>query len=185
MELSSLSGDFDKCNNVLLAALDYEFERYNGGIVFDGWDPFVERHNKILRNVSGAQKRRNVAKLAKILEEILQRYPGNSKLAEFIFKRTGLEIEVLPGMQESISDTRKVSVQTSGNGDHAVTTIVIELPGGSGPIYSIRGLHPDLTASWKDDHTIIIKTPPQRDELLKHHQVSSFGHLITIEYLEM
>jgi hypothetical protein len=184
MEFNPLPNDFEKCSQILSAVLDYDFERNNGGIVFDGWSAFTESHNKDRKNFSRILKSGSLDKLKKMLEKILKRYPGNARLAEFVYKRTGYKIEFLREMHESIVDIREVSVHSSGEGIHCLTYVVIELRGGSGSIYCIRGLHPGLNAYWKDDHTIVIEIPREREEIERRQQVSSFGYVINIEYLE-
>jgi hypothetical protein len=185
MELNSIPNEFEKCDQILSAALEYELERFKGGIVFDGRDPFIEAHNKTLTNVSKLQKSGKLDKLKQMLEALILKYRGDAKFAEFVFQRSGYKIKTFPDVYESVINVRNVSVHTSGKGIHSLTYVVVQLRGGSGSIYSIRGRHPNLKAYWKDDHTIVIEVPQERKDTLRYMQVSSFGHVVNIEYLEI
>lgn len=184
MDSISLPNDVEKCSQVLSAVLDYEFERFKGGIVFDGWDPYIEAHKKIHAKVAKLQKGSDLHKLKQTLEARISRYRGNAKFVEYISNRTGYKIEVLPNVHESQTYVRDVAVQTSGEGHLSSTYVTIELKGGSGPIYGIQGHHPELKAYWRNNHTVVIETPRERKESLRYKQVSSFGETVDIVYLE-
>lgn len=80
--------------------------------------------------------------------------------------------------------TDKLLIQHSGKGKHALTYIVIELKGGSGTIYAALGEKLSIKTYWKDDHTVVVETKSDYEILNKYKQVSSYGYVVKIEYIE-
>jgi hypothetical protein len=78
----------------------------------------------------------------------------------------------------------KLQVQFSGKGEHALTDVVITLKGGSGSIYSANGEKLPIKAYWKDNHTVIVETSNKYKHHDKYQQVSSYGEVVKIEYVE-
>ena len=89
-------------------------------------------------------------------------------------------------MQESISPDgkRKVRVIQWSDAKHAVTSVVIEFPTASGPVYGTTGIHPDVKASWIDNTTVVIETQKDYTPIAQHREIRSFDDVITIEYIE-
>lgn len=81
--------------------------------------------------------------------------------------------------------TDKLHIQFSGKGEHAITYVVILLANGSGNIYSARGEKLPIKAYWKDNHTVVIETKKAYDSCTKVKQISSYGEVIKIEYIEV
>jgi len=69
------------------------------------------------------------------------------------------------------------------DGKHASTYVVIEFPTASGALYGTTGIHPDVKAFWKDNHTIVIETKKDY-EGKRHKEVRSYDDVIAIEYIE-
>lgn len=78
----------------------------------------------------------------------------------------------------------KLLIQHSGKGEHALTYVVIELKAGSGTIYGALGEKLPLKTYWKDDNTVVVKTKREYKILDKYNQVSSYGDIVKIEYIE-
>lgn len=78
----------------------------------------------------------------------------------------------------------KLLLQHSGKGDHALTYIIIELKGVSGSIYGALGEKLPIKTYWKDDRTVVVETKKEYQFLNKHNQVSSYGDIVKIEYVE-
>ncbi len=93
---------------------------------------------------------------------------------------------IIKNLEEKHSPNHKHSIfiQHSGSGVNALTTVVISVPGGSGPIYCARGANLPIKAYWKDDSTIIIETNKNNIIDHKHEQVKSYQYIIKIEYVE-
>lgn len=81
--------------------------------------------------------------------------------------------------------TDKLHVQFSGKGEQAITYVVILLANGSGNIYCARGEKLPIKAYWKDNHTVVIETKKAYDNHTKVKQISSYGEVIKIEYIEV
>jgi hypothetical protein len=78
----------------------------------------------------------------------------------------------------------KLLIQHSGKGEHALTYIVIELKGGSGTIYVALGEKLPIKTYWENDQTVVVETKKNYEILNKYRQVSSYGNIVKIEYLE-
>lgn len=78
----------------------------------------------------------------------------------------------------------KLLIQHSGKGEHALTYIVIELKAGSGTIYGALGEKLPIKTYWKDDNTVVVETKKNYEILNKYKQVSSYGNVVKIEYVE-
>ncbi|MES2447393.1 MAG: hypothetical protein V4546_09440 [Bacteroidota bacterium] len=78
----------------------------------------------------------------------------------------------------------KLLIQHSGKGEHALTYIIIELKGGSGSIYGALGEKLPLKTYWRNDNTVVVETKSDYEILNKYNQVSSYGDIVKIEYVE-
>jgi hypothetical protein len=88
--------------------------------------------------------------------------------------------------QEVISPDgkRKLRVCQWSKGRYASTYVTILFETCSGCIYGTDGLHPDVKAFWKDNHTIIIETKKDYEAGTRCSEVRSFDDVIAIEYIE-
>jgi hypothetical protein len=80
---------------------------------------------------------------------------------------------------------RGVITRSNGIGKDASVEVSVQLGGGSGCIYHLRGAGFLVEAYWKDNNTIIINTKKGFSAEIKHEQVSSFDDVVKIEYLEV
>jgi hypothetical protein len=79
----------------------------------------------------------------------------------------------------------RVRVGQWSRGGSASTSVSIHFANGaSGPVYGTNGMRDDVTATWKDNATIVIHTKRNETPSLRHHKVRSFDDVITIEYIE-
>lgn len=78
---------------------------------------------------------------------------------------------------------RKLTVQISGKADHALTYVNISLSGGEGCIFGARGEKLPIKVYWKDNQHIVIETKKEYETPIRYKQVSSYGELVTIEYI--
>ncbi|TKC02379.1 hypothetical protein [Pedobacter cryotolerans] len=78
----------------------------------------------------------------------------------------------------------KLLIQHSENGEHALTYIVIELKGGSGTIYAALGEKLPIKTYWRNDNTVVVETKSDYEILNKYNQVSSYGDIVKVEYVE-
>jgi hypothetical protein len=80
---------------------------------------------------------------------------------------------------------RGVITRSNGIGKDASVEVSVQLGGGSGCVYHLRGAGFLVEAYWKDNSTITIKTKKDHLAETKHEQVSSFDDVVKIEYLEV
>jgi hypothetical protein len=87
--------------------------------------------------------------------------------------------------QEAISPdcNRRLNVTQWSDGKSASTYVTVMFPTSSGAIYAINGIC-DISAFWKDNATIIIKTKKEYSAHTQHNTVRSFDDIIAIEYVE-
>jgi len=176
----------EQYKDVLTIALDHQLAQLQGGIVFDNFDPAVEGDKVFRARLDRLVKRKEVDKLEKMLQELIQRFQFNDKndFASVLLQKTGFRIEPIPKEQISVSTNRNVRVGMSGEGVNALTFVSIELPAGSGSIYCIKGTHPELKADWLNEHTIEVRIPAIREEVERVNEVITYGETITILYNE-
>jgi len=68
---------------------------------------------------------------------------------------------------------------------HPVTSVSLQFhSGASGPIYAVEGIWEDITVSWKDDTTLVIRTKKNLKVFDQSKEVRSRDMIIHIEYLE-
>lgn len=79
---------------------------------------------------------------------------------------------------------RRVTVQTNGTDEKAITEVCIGLKGGFGCIYVVNGESLPVKAYWKDKSTVVIETKDDYPVLIRHDQVSSFKDVVKIEYIK-
>jgi hypothetical protein len=81
---------------------------------------------------------------------------------------------------------RKLLIVQWSDGDQAATSVTLQFANGaSGAIYSTKGIHPNITASWIDNSTVLIRTRNAYDIEPRHKEVRSFDDSITIRYAEV
>ena len=171
---------------ILTVALDHQLAKLRGGIVFDDFDPAVDR-DKILRvRLERLVKQKHVGMLERMLQELIHRFRFEDKydFASILLQKTGYRIEPIPKENIGISTHRNLRVGMSGKGGHALTFISLELPAGSGSIYCIKGRHTELKANWLNEHTIEVRIPAIREEVERINRVRTYGETITILYNE-
>ena len=156
-----MSLSLQQYKDILAIALDHQLNQLKGGIVFDDFDPAVESDKMLRARVERFFKQKKTDKLEKMLQTLIDRFRirDEQNFASVLYEKTGYTIEPISPQYISISTTRKVAVQMSGKDDNSLTSVVIELPTGSGSIYCIKGLCPELKADWLDEHTIEIQIP--------------------------
>jgi hypothetical protein len=76
----------------------------------------------------------------------------------------------------------KISIETTGKGQHASTYANISLSGIVGGVYGAKGEKLPIKAHWKDDHNVIIETKEHYEIIFKYKQVTSYGKVVNIEY---
>ncbi|RZK56463.1 MAG: hypothetical protein EOO91_12090 [Pedobacter sp.] len=81
--------------------------------------------------------------------------------------------------------TNKLHLQFSGKGEQALTYINISLKGGFGSIYTAIGEKLPIKMYWKDDHNVVVETKSDYKFMNKYKQVSSYGDVVKIEYVEI
>jgi hypothetical protein len=174
-------------NEILTAALDYKLMKLKGGIVFDEFDPAVEGDKLLRARLKNYLKKKEVNQLEKMVQNLLNQESLKRDLnfISHLYEKTGYIVEPSPPVNKSVSNKRQVSVQISGKGLNTLTCVVIELPTGSGSIYSIKGNHSELHAGWLDADTIEIKIPSFREEIDRVSQIGIFEEKIKIVYKEI
>lgn len=78
---------------------------------------------------------------------------------------------------------RRLRVVQWGNGTNSSTYVSVELKGGSGAIYGLDGIFPDVKAYWKDNQAIVIETEKDHKANTRCSRVRSFDDVIRIEYV--
>ena len=69
------------------------------------------------------------------------------------------------------------------DGKHAYTMVNICFPTASGGVYQVDGIHPNVKAYWKDNHTLVIETAKDLVAVHQYHTLQSFDDLVTVEYI--
>jgi hypothetical protein len=183
---SKMTLTLQQYKEILTVALDHWFAQLKGGIVFDNYDPVVESEKFLRARVERFVKQKKIEKLEKMLQSLIQtfRYKDEHDFALFLFQKTGYKIEPIPREHISQSKNRNLRVGISGKAEHALTYVSIELPTGSGSIYSVKGSHPEVKADWLDAQTIEVQIPAIREEVQRISRVSMYGETINILYKE-
>lgn len=141
-------------------------------------------------------------KLKKLISNYSQRqvsYSNKTELSKFFSRIEKVEgtveetVEVSTGTKpkyyeeqvvRSPDGKRSLRIAQWSDGKNASTYVAVEFPTSSGAVFGLNGIYPDVTAWWKDNSTIIIKTKKDYPSTTKHKQVRSFDDQITIEYME-
>jgi len=181
-----MSLSLQQYKEILTIALDYQVAQLKDGIVFDNYDPAVEG-DKILRaRVERFVQQKKADRLEKMLQDFIHRFrfKDEHNFASVLFQKTGYMIEQISFKQISVSTSRNLRVGMSGEGDHSLTFVSIELPTGSGSIYCIKGQHPELKADWLDKQTVEVQIPAKREEVERINKVELYGETINILYKE-
>jgi hypothetical protein len=79
---------------------------------------------------------------------------------------------------------KSIFIYEWSNGRQASTGVNISFKTASGGIYQVEGIHPEIDAYWKDNHTVIIHTSKGYVVQIQHHQAQSFNDVLSIEYVE-
>lgn len=142
-----------------------------------------------------------VAKLESLLLQYHnKRKGGKDKYTEVvsIFEKDGITLERITFStgpkpkhykeEEIISPDglRKLIIVQWSYANNASTSITLQFANGaSGAIYTAKGIRPDISAMWRDNNTILIKTRKEYDLDIRHSEVRSFDDRIRIEYADI
>lgn len=79
---------------------------------------------------------------------------------------------------------RSLYITEWSDGRQASTGVGISFKTASGGIYEAEGIHPDIDAFWKDNHTVLIQTSKSYTVHGQCRKIESFGDVVSIEYDE-
>jgi len=116
--------------------------------------------------------------------EVISRVEENGLITEHIRFSTGPKPKHLVDNEVISPDgKRSLHVVQWSNGTNASTYVSINLEGGSGAIYSLDGIFPDVKACWSDNQTIVIETEKDHRANTQCRRVQSFDDVIRIKYV--
>ena len=80
---------------------------------------------------------------------------------------------------------RKVRVTQSSAGEDASTIVTIDFPKANGATYGTKGIYPDIEASWKDNHTIVIETRKDFIALVLAEKMDSLSEILSYLIMDL
>lgn len=181
-----ISLSIQQYQELLTIALDFQSAQLKGGLVFDEYNPAAEG-DKIMRSrLERLLKQKHVDSLEKMLQDLIERFRFRDEhnFAAILYEKTGYQLQPFPPEQICISTRRNIHIEHSGKSDMRLTSVVLELPTGSGSIYCVRGLHGELTADWLDAQIVEIRIPKVREEVQRVRTVRMYNEIISVMYKE-
>ena len=78
---------------------------------------------------------------------------------------------------------RTIRIVEWGDGKESSTQISLQFPTVTTGVYAVKGIVPDIKASWKNNATIVIETKPGYEVWSQHKEIRNFDDIVKIEYL--
>ena len=109
-----------------------------------------------------------------------------------IIEEDGEQIEIFYSGGKPSHHNRRVVVAPNGKFNFSITETVDDYDSSTSidlmvenygcGLYSVEGIHPEINAFWKDNHTIVIETKGCEAERM-HKKIEINGHLIHVEHI--